>query len=144
MTIDFEGSIQVEAIRAEQNPLKKFREYFKYLKEKFRSVNGTIIGIECDNLGDKELNLYKNFISFLRSVDSSNCDADDILNKCNNFFEETRNCTEPMFVDWMKNEISAIHFNLKNATWEPNSKNKLGLKEVFNYVLENSDPEKMF
>lgn len=144
MAVDFEGGLQVEAIRAEQDSLKKFKEYFKYLKEKFRSVNGTIIGIECDSLGNKELDLYKKFVSFLRSVDSNSCDADYISNKCNEFFEETVQCTEPIFVEWIKNEISAISFNLAGATWEPNSKNRLGLKEVFKYVLENSDPEKMF
>lgn len=144
MTIDFERGLQVEAIRAEQDSLKKFKEYFKYLKEKFRSVNGTIIGIECDNLGNEELDLYKKFVSFARSVNSENCDTNYILSKCEEFFEETKQCAEPLFVEWIKNEISSIHFNLKDATWEPNDKNRLGLKEVFSYVLENSDPEKMF
>ena len=144
MAIDFEGSLQVEVIRAEQDPLKKFKEYFKYLKEKFRNVNGTIISIECDNLGYEELGLYKKFVSFLRSVNSENCNTDYILSKCNEFFVETKQCTEPLFVEWIKNEISSIHFNLKDATWEANDKNRLGLKEIFDYVLENSDPEKMF
>lgn len=145
MSDNFEAD-QIAATEMAKQDLNKFRLYFARLKEKLGNVNGTIVLVDTENLGQAELDVYKKFVTFVKSLSAENCDMDDITNKSKELTDEAKACPNKNFSAWIKNEIGPYSMVKFLATsWEGDgSEEDKGIKFVAEYSVANSDPENLY
>ncbi len=145
MSLDVENSMQLEVIKSEQDPLKKFRLYFDYLKDKYKNINGTIRLIKTEDLGQDEMNFFKGFISFLKTLNSDNCDVKAISTKIDNFLNNLNNCSEKNFINWMRNLFQPFELLRGRATdWDGNGDREDGINFLINETLLQINPDNIF
>ncbi|MFA6424291.1 MAG: hypothetical protein WCV83_03200 [Candidatus Magasanikbacteria bacterium] len=140
MTGERESQIQIEVIRAEQEPLKKFKMYFGYLKDKFRE-NGDLKNLHNKILTFPDLTVYQKYLSFVRSLSADNCNMDYIIEELSKLHAEAKNCNEMSFKAWIRNEMGSFLL-LKGETmvWEGED----GIKQLVDSTLYHVDPENLF
>lgn len=146
MSDNFEAD-QIAATEMGKQDINKFRAYFDRLKEKLGSGNGTIILVNSENIGQPELDVYKKFVTFVKSLSADNCDFNQIAATSKELVEEAKKCSEKNFSAWIKNEVGPFSMLKFLATsWEGSvdDEGDKGLKFVVDYALANTDPENLY
>jgi len=145
MSDNFEAD-QIGAAEMAKQDLNKFRLYFDRLKERFSSQNGTIILVETDKIGQIEFDVYKKFVTFIKSINKENYNLDDIATKSSDLITEAKKCSEKNFSAWIKNEIMPLTMIKYLATnWEGDgTEEDKSLKFVVDFSVANTDPENLY
>lgn len=142
MPIDTLGSVPLEAVKMEQDPLKKFIMYIGYLNSVYK--NSTLVEVNTEKLEKEEMDLYKNFVTYLKSLNVDNCDSQKIHDDLHKIVKESNGCHEAVFVNWMNNKLQPFG-SLKSGlrTWDGDDK-LIGVKVFVEGTLKDMDPENMF
>ncbi len=146
MSDNFEAD-QIAAAEMGKQDLNKFRAYFDRLKEKFASSNGTIVLVNSENIGQPELDVYKKFVTFVKSLSADNCDFNQVVATSKELIEEAKNCPEKNFSAWIKNEIGPfLMLKFLATSWEGSvdDEDDRGVKFVVDYAIFNTDPENLY
>ncbi|MCX6779646.1 MAG: hypothetical protein NT034_00500 [Candidatus Magasanikbacteria bacterium] len=145
MFLEADNLMQIEAIKAEQDGLKKFQLYFDYLQDLSRNKDATIVTINKENLGQEELKVFQDFIYFLRSLNKDKHDLTFINENVKNILDNLGKCKDANFVNWINNKIFPFS-SLKylSITWDGNGSSEDGIKFLVETVLKNIDPQNIF
>lgn len=141
MAIDTFGPNPSDIKKNDQN-LGDFKNYISQLKERFSSVNGDIINVNIENLGDYELNFYKKVITFLKSLSVDNCSWEYITSGCKELFKFSKGCSDKQFGPWLNNEITPLFYLDKSDTWA--GEGEFNIKSLVESALADIDPENKF
>lgn len=146
MNIEQESSIRVEAIKAEQDELKKFKMYMEYLKEKTgKSGAGDLLKINFETLTDSDLVFYKKVVAFLKSLNENNCDVHTIQTTCGQFIKEGKSLSQSKLLEWFINSLSMLLYaEYLLVNWDGNGDEEKSISKFLNASLNYLDPENLF
>ncbi len=136
MSVDRENPMQLEAIKAEKEPMSKFKMYVGYLKEKGKDADGDLIQVDIDNLDEIDLEVYEETLTFLRSISEQNCSAEFISAGYKKISINSRDCSSIYVGAFITNKIVPLFFIAK-ADWDQK-------QECVSDALERLDPENLF
>lgn len=145
MSLDRENPMQLEAVKTEQDQLKKFKMYLEYLRGKFSANAADLLEIKIENLGQVDLDVYKKTVSYFKSLNADNCNTAEISTKCKELNQETRPCSDLHFGSWIRNEISAFSMaKFLSSSWQGDGEEDKGIKFLVEYAISHTDPENLF
>ncbi len=129
-----ELDIQVAAVRAEQDPIKRFQEHIKFLKSAYAD-DATLDKVVADDLGPNEAAIWSEYSAFMKKItqdlfenhrDELSAEAELLLKKV-----ETDGIN-PNFTYWMRSRLTPLSFPLqmKNWPWEGSEQVSNGFSSV--------------
>jgi hypothetical protein len=146
MSIDKESTIRVEAIKAEQDELKKFKMYMEYLKDKLgRSGAADLLSLDIQNLNSSDLEFYKRTVLFLKSLNEQNCNFEMIKNECIKIAKDSRSLKQHNLSGWIINAMTSLtYIDLLSDSWDGNGDPERSTKKLVQTCLNYTDPENLF
>lgn len=146
MTIDQEHSHRVESIRAEQNELKKFQIYMEYLKDKTATSGAAdLLKVNFETLTNDDLLFYKEVVTYLKSLNENNCNAQQIQDKCTQFVRGDKKLSQPKLLEWFINSLSSLLYTAYISDgWDGNGDENKAIKKFVKSALNYIDPENLF
>jgi len=115
-------SARIENVKAENDSVKKFREYIKFLQAELTGKDATLIDINSDELGLKEKEAWFDYAAFIKSLN----EEEYIKNKAglrksaDGLLLKARQCPNKDFVNWMNNRLASpvMLLSYDKSTWE--------------------------
>lgn len=143
------NSMQLEAVKTEQDPLKKFIMYISYLKD-LPQADPTIKDVKIDQLKSKDATAFFDFIKFLKTLTPDNCSneyikkqIDDIMSSYG--MDGSLSNKENLFKSWMSNKISPFFgLRFRELQWEAESEQDYGIKDFLEITLQSVNPDQIF
>ena len=143
------NSLQLEAVKTEQDTLKKFIMYISYLKD-LPQADPTLKDIKVEELKSENLNAFQDFVNFLKTLSADNCDNEYIEKEVgkiiSNYGIDLRPTTgEDVFKNWMANKtMPFISLRAMNMGWNAKSEGGFGIKDFVEITLEAMNPDQMY
>ena len=146
MSIDQESVIRVEAIKAEQDGLKKFKMYMEYLKDKIgRSGAADLLHVDFQSLNLEDLEFYKKTVSFLKSLNEQNCDFEMIKKECGQISRDSRGLSQKHVSGWLINAMTSLTYvDMLSDSWDGNGDPDRSTKKLVQTCLNYTDSENLF
>ena len=149
MTDETGMSMELEAVKTEQDPLKKFIMYISYLKDSAQA-DPTIKDVKVEELKLNDLNAFQDFVKFLKSLSPDNCkdesklkEIDDIKNTYG--IDGSLTSKEDLFKNWMANKLMPfLSLKSMDMEWNAKSKDGYGIKDFVEITLEAMNPDQIY
>jgi len=146
MATDRESTMRVEAIKSERDQMKQFRMYMDYIRDQFgRNGAADPLVINFEDLTDHDFEIYREMVSFFKSINEQNNDLEMIKKQCNEIIKKSKTASHKNFSGWVINEMTLLLYtDILGATWDGDGDDGKSVKKMVENCIHRTDPENLF